>query len=615
MFLYWPSLDGPFLLDDQGNIKANFVSNFSWDGIYYAVTHNNSGILGRPISVLSLLFTGIVHGSETWGYKYHNLLLHLLNGLLVFWLLLRLFPHFYASRVTQEKILVISSATAALWLLHPLMVSTVLYAVQRMAQLSTFFTLIALLVYIFIRESAVEKKIQYYSLVLAFAICLILAVFSKEDGALICVFILMLETLVFQLNFKDRKEKRRILLFQLLFSIIPIILGVLYVLTHMDRFFNYTVRDFTLIERAMTELQVLVFYVKLVLLPVISDMSLFHDGWLPVKQLDVITVLCFLLWCGVLTLIAYCRKREPIISFGLAWFLVAHLLESTIFNLELVFEHRNYLAAVGLLIIPVYYLVTYFRERGTLLLIPLIFLLFTFMTHTRVGEWKNTEMIYTLAVEDHPESIRAQTAYASVLYARGELDAAIRHAAIAVELDETEYGSIILQILFLCGRGREEEINRQLEEATRRAGIYASTPYSLSALDKLAEQIQVKKCQEIQSEQVISLIRAARNQKNNLGKKKITGYLQRHEGIHHYFQGNMAQGYENMILAYENTDLISILVELIRIEAELGSLETAEHLLNIMEEDNRARLGSEQHMVEVARSIILQAKDEFEEAK
>ena len=41
------------------------------------------------------------------------------------------------------------------------------------------------------------------------------------------------------------------------------------------------------------------------------------------------------------------RKRRPLLALGIAWFLGAQLLTATIVPLELVFEHRNYFASLG----------------------------------------------------------------------------------------------------------------------------------------------------------------------------------------------------------------------------------------------------------------------------
>src|SRR5690606_470084 len=106
---------------------------------------------------------GIVHGPDSWGYKYHNLLIHLLNGLLLFWLLQKLLPRL-APQITPETTVAIAGLTVATWLLHPLLMSTVLYAVQRMAQLSALFTLAALLCYVFARRQLGSSPGRFYTL-------------------------------------------------------------------------------------------------------------------------------------------------------------------------------------------------------------------------------------------------------------------------------------------------------------------------------------------------------------------------------------------------------------------------------------------------------------------
>src|SRR5688500_18726308 len=87
LLVYWPGLSGSFVLDDAGNIQASQISNLNWYSIAYTITHNESGLLGRSVSILSFILTEWQFGSSPWGYKFHNLLLHLAIGLLLFRLL------------------------------------------------------------------------------------------------------------------------------------------------------------------------------------------------------------------------------------------------------------------------------------------------------------------------------------------------------------------------------------------------------------------------------------------------------------------------------------------------------------------------------------------------
>src|SRR5690606_1976486 len=86
----------------------------------------------------------------------------------------------------KVKARAIALLVTAIWLLHPMQVSTVLYVVQRMAQLSAFFTLLALIAYVTGRVAA-ERGEHSRSLVYLFAIfpvAMLAAMFCQEHGAL-----------------------------------------------------------------------------------------------------------------------------------------------------------------------------------------------------------------------------------------------------------------------------------------------------------------------------------------------------------------------------------------------------------------------------------------------
>ena len=42
------------------------------------------------------------------------------------------------------------------------------------------------------------------------------------------------------------------------------------------------------------------------------------------------------------------RRQRPLVALGIAWFFAAQLLTATVVPLELVFEHRNYFASLGI---------------------------------------------------------------------------------------------------------------------------------------------------------------------------------------------------------------------------------------------------------------------------
>jgi len=223
--------------------------------------------------------------------------------------------------------------------------------------------------------------------------------------------------------------------------------------------------------------------------------------------------------------------------------------------------------------------------------------LFTFMTHARVAEWKSEEMIYSIAVRDHPESRRAQGAYAGIEYSRGNLEQALEHIRIAADLDQKGYSAMVINIFYLCGRGREDEILALIEEGKRRAATFPATPASISAMDMVLGQVQRQRCKELTPARMLEWLQAAREQEANKANLMFTGYIQRQQGFFYYIAGERSKGYEHMVNAYENTGIASILGELIDIEIRLGSFDTAEHLIGILDEKNRARFNTETALV------------------
>ena len=139
--LYWPGLAGPFLLDDFNTFIAKLPGDGSSFGVLLErVLADRSGPLGRPLAMISFAANAwLAGGLDAYPIKLTNLLLHLLTGLGLYrftWVLLR--PGSPLG-LDERRAAWAALLATAVWLLHPLHVSTVLYAVQRMAILAALF--------------------------------------------------------------------------------------------------------------------------------------------------------------------------------------------------------------------------------------------------------------------------------------------------------------------------------------------------------------------------------------------------------------------------------------------------------------------------------------------
>lgn len=353
LLAYYPAVSSYLAFDDSANLQPLLQSSGSIGSLWEAVRNNQSGPTGRPVSMISFAAQIALLGSAVWHLKVINVLVHLLTGLALFALtrtmLLRGEPE--ADRSVASGTFLVTAAVALIWLLHPFNLTAVGYVIQRMTSLSALFTVLALLVYVRTRQGSFS--LSAYARGAAYVVTFgLLGLFSKENAALLPVFALVAELTVLRdvpgPSLDDLSTRSR----RIAGGVVVLAVALLTVLFLQQRTGGFEYRPFTLMERLLTEARVVTWYAGQVLWPNLASMSVFQDGWKLSTGLftPVTTVLSLLSLGGVLLLGIVLRRRQPVIAFGLLFFLAGHLLESTVLPLELVFEHRNYLPSFGIIL-------------------------------------------------------------------------------------------------------------------------------------------------------------------------------------------------------------------------------------------------------------------------
>jgi hypothetical protein len=101
-------------------------------------------------------------------------------------------------------------------------------------------------------------------------------------------------------------------------------------------------------ERVLTQFRVVLYYVTLLIYPHPSRLNLDYDFPISKTILDPpTTLISLLIIAGLIGYSIWTAKKRPILSFCLLWYFGNLVIESSIFPLEMVFEHRLYLPAVG----------------------------------------------------------------------------------------------------------------------------------------------------------------------------------------------------------------------------------------------------------------------------
>lgn len=448
--MYWPGLSGGFLLDDTPNLGviAQLPANPGLSDILNLATTGFAGIFGRSISIFSFLLQ-----YESWpdprNFKLINLLIHLVNGCLV-----ALCCALIASQWRKQSVSAYAlAAIAFVWLAHPIQVSTVLYVVQRMTLLSASFTLLSLIFYLLGKQCLLASRNVRGAVLMSLGLGLFaaLSVLSKENGVLVYLYVLVLEYTLFASGESPlclQRFRRGLLSAVLLLAVV----GLIFVMPSTLE--GYALKPFSFSERLLTQFPVLATYIASIALLLPNYYGVFHDDFATAQGLTLVLSLIFVL--GLIALALLRRRQWPLFAFAVLWFFAGHALESTFLPLEYYFEHRNYLPLMG----PLFALVVFATDTASRLAetprngviaaaaLVLAFLLVTTVRQTTL--WGSSLDQAYAAVEQHPESTRAQSNLVEKLSAAGQLQPAFDYHLSVIDSAGPAIPPYIRWLEFTC---------------------------------------------------------------------------------------------------------------------------------------------------------------------
>lgn len=424
---YYPGLSGMFLFDDFNNLDKLGIYGGVRDlpSLLFYLTSGTADPTGRPLALLSFLVDAKDWPADPESFKRTNILLHLLNGLLLNFVLLKLGARL---GLTQAHARLAALMGAATWTLHPFFVSTTLYVVQREAMLPATFTLCGMLLWLSGRARLLREQRGGIALMVVGAWgCTTLALLCKANGALLPLLLSIMEwTLPSPASCSPPcaapDARLRIIRRYLLEA--PSGLLLAWLCTKIPGAFlgGVSSRPWTTGQRLLTEPRVLCDYLKQLWIPRASGASLFNDAYQastdllhPWSTLPAIGAITLLIVLGLRL-----RRSYPAAAFAILFYFAGQLLESTLIPLELYFEHRNYLPAMPLFWPLAIWLTgtgTLHRLRNALAILLLGIL--AVLCHLRAGVWGRPFEQALLLAQTSPDSPRAQANAASYELAHG----------------------------------------------------------------------------------------------------------------------------------------------------------------------------------------------------
>jgi tetratricopeptide (TPR) repeat protein len=415
--VYLPGRRGGFAFDDFPNIVDNaavHVQSLAPADWLAAAASSPARSLPRPLAMLSFAANHYVSGGDSTALKLTNIAIHLVNVVLVFLLSRRLLTMAGAStRAGPAAPGWIGLGVAAAWGLHPINLMPVLLIVQRMESLAHVFVFAGLIAYLAGRERQRRGERGAGLLGVALLLCPFVGSLSKESAALLPLFCFLAEACLFRFETVPGRRDRKLLLAHGLLVLLPAVLAFAWLLQRSLAPGAFASRNFDMVERLMTEARVVFDYLRWIVLPDLRVLSLYHDDYVVSRGLlqPASTLPAMLALPLCVAAAWWLRTRRPLTALGLLWFFAAQALTATIVPLELVFEHRNYFASLGVLL----------ALADLLLLVPsnararricavagasAIVVLGT-LTALRAREWSDPVAFAFAEAQKHPDSPRA----------------------------------------------------------------------------------------------------------------------------------------------------------------------------------------------------------------
>lgn len=498
LIVFWPAVHGPFLFDDFPNLKnlAELNDHLSLRniGVYTTLF---PGAFGRPLSAISFLLNDVSWPSQPFGFKVTNLLIHLLNGVLVFGLARAI----GRARGGDDAVLargdLVALGCMAFWLLSPIQISAVFLVVQRMTELAATFAFATLWAFVSVASRA-RTPGRAIAAIAVLGTGTVLSFLAKENGALVPLLALVTCWTLLAPRLRELPAWPKRILW------IGMALPSLAVLAKLAKFGVdapaglFPSRNFGLWERLMTEPRVLLDYLALVFAPRLSSSSLYNDDYAISHGLldpaSTLPAIAFVVLAFVAALAL--RKRTPVFSFGVLWYLAGQVMESTVVGLEIYFEHRNYLPLFGIAFAVA---AGAFALRAPLrkpLLFGLAgwFLLVTTVTHLQARAWGDEGRLAVYWHTEHPGSLRAQQQYASYLYRHGQVREA--QAVLRRMQGGPDAANVALQELTIeCDTGASDSpASDRIGDIGKLLDTAQVTPGTALILQRLRMSVQARHC-------------------------------------------------------------------------------------------------------------------------
>ena len=406
-----------------------FDNEFHFDDYAYIVDSDNAATIemllkelryhllrpDRTLVSLSFAMNYWIHGDDVFGYHLVNVVIHGLNGSLLFLFLLQL--QNLSKRIwcqTGNPFRLLSLFSTLVFLSHPAAVHSVAYITQRHGLLATFFFLSSCVLYMTARSTPPLSFLLKRGLYFAAAAAFWASIHCKPMAITLPLVVVGIEIVFFSGN--SRKAVFRSMRWVVPVLFIFVVLLVLYAVKSGLFSSNALLAGFqsdflwSPWQHAMTESLVFLHYWRILLVPL--PIWLCVDHYFPVIQELDWRVICS--WFVHGTIIGGCVwlfvRGKLLPSFGIAWFYLT--LTPPYFVLpiqDVMVDYKTYLPSIGFAMV----LCSFFSllhqkigRRGLQAFVIVLLMISCFSALERMKKFKTEELLWTDAINKYPDNPR-----------------------------------------------------------------------------------------------------------------------------------------------------------------------------------------------------------------
>jgi len=508
----FPALQGPLLWDDLYLAGDNpFIKSplLILEAFRHYLFPDSFAGHYRPVQTISYVFDYLIWNTDAYGYHLSNLLWHIGSGVLLYFLLQRLFrlltSHHLGETISSvgargqrpASLSGLAFVVALLWMVHPVHSAAVDYVSGRADSLTFFFASSGWLLYLRARD--ISRNVIRWSCYSLALLSGLLALCSRETG-----FVWMIVFLLYLFIF-DRKPTQRAKLVVL--SCCLALAGAYGTLRALPEYRpGHDVHPTqTSVARSVLMLRALGDYGRLMIWPanlhmerdVVNGDSLRDSShWRQSIETEYLSIAGLLV--AAILLFGASRKgaAQSIRIFGAGWFLITFLPISNLFDLNAtVAEHWLYLPSVGFLVFVAgcYLELPQFGARIALAITCTFVLGLSVRSFVRSSDWASEETFYKQTLLAGGTSPRMCVNLATIYTKRGETAKAESILRKVLQADPNYQVARNNLASILSGGGRTSEAEQMFNSASKVSAAQRATyPRTWAALLNLAHMAHAR---------------------------------------------------------------------------------------------------------------------------